>query len=99
MHLEQLIAARKAIQKLRVLSFEMNIYLVEIELDDFIGLVRDESGKPQRFHSVAQIKDIFGECNVQCAELVHETPYDEMIGNPPGANNQMILPLQFNSRV
>lgn len=75
----------------------MNIYLVDIELEDFRGLVRDEKGNPQRFHSVAEVKDMFSDCLVTKAELVHESPYDEMIGNPPRASNQMVLPIQFNS--
>ena len=96
MNLNQILSARRNIEKLRILSFEMNIYLVDITMPDYKGLVRNEKGDPQRFHSVTEIKEAFSECRVLYAELVHESPYDEMIGNPPKATNEMVLPIQFN---
>ncbi|WP_338294787.1 DUF6482 family protein [Planctobacterium marinum] len=95
MQLEQLLNNKAPIERLRILSFEMNIYLVEIHQGEFSGLLRAQDGRPQRFNSVAQIKELFSESDVRSAELVHESPYDEMIGNPPRAANQMVLPLQF----
>lgn len=97
MKLNEVLDSQTVIDRLRILSFEMNIYLVDVELEAFRGLVRDEKGNPQRFASVTEIKDLFGQCTVRKAELVHESPYDEMIGNPPRANNQMVLPIQFTS--
>ena len=97
MQLSQFEKGKVAIHKLRVLSFEMNIYLVDVELDDYRGLIRDEKGNPMRFHSVTQIKELFSGIEVKEAELVHESPYDEMIGNPPRANNAMVLPIQISS--
>ena len=98
MYLDQILVNLPVINRLRILSFEMNIYLVEIETDDGRDLVRDTSGVPERFKSVSQIKELFAECQVLQAELVHESPYDEMIGNPPRANNALVLPIQFNNR-
>lgn len=98
MRLDQILDNPPAIIRLRILSFEMNIYLVELQTEETRDLVRDELGKPQRFQSVSQIKEVFSECDVQNAELVHESPYDEMIGNPPKAASQMVLPIQFNVR-
>jgi hypothetical protein len=97
MKLNQILSSQATIEKLRILSFEMNIYLVDVELEEYRGLVRDDKDNPQRFHSVTQIKELFSECTVEKAELVHESPYDEMIGNPPRATNQMVLPIHFSS--
>jgi len=93
MQLSRLLGSYNVIPKLRILSFEMNIYLVEVELADFCGLVRDAKDNPMRFSSVTEVKNAFAECRVSEAELVHESPYDEMIGNPPRAKNQMVLPI------
>lgn len=98
MRLERLLAEQPVIARLRILSFEMNLYLVDLETDDGRDLVREPSGGPKHFHSVSQIKEIFSECQVQQAELVHESPYDEMIGNPPKAANPMVLPIQFDPK-
>lgn len=97
MNLNEMLSKRVTIEKLKILSFEMNIYLVDVELEGFRGLVRGSKNNPQRFKSVTEIKDVFFECTVIKAELVHESPYDEMIGNPPRANGQMVLPIQFPS--
>ena len=97
MHLNEMLKNQVTIERLKILSFEMNIYLVDVELEDFRGLVRDDKNNPQRFKSVTEIKDIFFGCKVLQAELVHESPYDEMIGNPPRGNNKMVLPIQFDS--
>lgn len=95
MQLQDVLSEQSPIERLRILSYEMNIYLVELQQGEYTGLIRAGDGRPQRFNSVAQIKELFSECEVLCAELVHESPYDEMIGNPPKAANKMVLPLQF----
>ncbi len=83
------------IKQLKILSFDMNIYLVEVDTGLYQGLIRAPDGNPQRFHSVQQVKDELQNCQVVKAELVHESPYDEMVGNPPSADNKMVLPVTF----
>ncbi|XOV80496.1 MAG: DUF6482 family protein [Aestuariibacter sp.] len=97
MQLEQLLKQQILIEKLSILSFEMNIYLVTVLTKDFQGLIKNPDGNPQRFRSVQQVKEEFAECNVKFAELIHESPYDEMIGNPAKANDQMVLPINMRS--
>lgn len=95
MQIEQLIKRQTLIEKLSILSFEMNIYLVEVKSKDYNGLVRNEQGLPRRFRSVHEVKEEFELCNVKFAELIHDSPYDEMIGNPAKAENQMVLPINM----
>ena len=85
---------------LEVLSFEMNVYLVRLTTSDNgisrHGLVFDsKTDKPFRFHNSASIREFFADCHVEQAVMVHDTPYDEMINNPPKAKNPMALPFSM----
>ena len=83
------------IDLLEVHSFEMNVYLVGLNVGNNTGMVYDELDKPKRFHSTQQIREAFAQCDVEKAVMVHDTPYDEMIGNPPKANEKMALPFSM----
>lgn len=96
MQLTELIEQKVVVEKLSILSFEMNIYLVSITSNRYEGLVRKEDGLPQRFKSVEEVKNAFIDCDVKFAELVHESPYDEMIGNPPKSTDKMVLPIKIH---
>lgn len=83
------------IQLLEVHSFEMNVYLVNLTIDGHSSMVFDKTDKPMRFHSTGQIRELFAHCDVENAVMVHDTPYDEMIGNPPKATQKMALPFSM----
>ena len=72
------------IQVLRLCSFESGIYLVELEIDEQTYLVKDEQGKVLSFRSALDAKKPFKQLDVTRAELVQESAYDEMIGQPVG---------------
>lgn len=81
-----------AIDYLEVQSFEMNIYLVQITIGEKCGFVYDEKDRPMRFFSAGHIREAFAECVVAQSVMVHDTPYEEMIGNPPKSESKMALP-------
>ena len=83
------------IDLLEVHSFEMNVYLVSITVGIQSGMIYDKSDKPKRFHSAGQIRQTFQEYQVEKAVMVHDTPYDEMIGNPPKAKHSAALPFSM----
>ena len=83
------------IDLLEVHSFEMNVYLVALNVNSQSGMVYDDTDKPKRFHSAQQIREAFADCSVEKAIMVHDTPYDEMIGNPPKASNKFALPFSM----
>lgn len=83
------------IDLLEVHSFEMNVYLVQLNIGNNQGMVYDNNDKPMRFHSSQQIRELFAEFDVEQAVMVHDTPYDEMIGNPPKASERMALPFSM----
>ncbi|MEQ5809987.1 NADH-quinone reductase [Alteromonas sp. NFXS44] len=80
------------IDYLEVQSFEMNVYLVLICIGQRSGLVYDSEDKPMRFYSAGQIRELFAHCHVEKSVMKHDTPYDEMIGNPPKASHSVALP-------
>ncbi|MFC3094140.1 NADH-quinone reductase [Alteromonas sediminis] len=84
------------IDLLEVHSFEMNVYLVNIAVGQHAGMVYDDSDKPKRFHSSGHIREAFAAFSVKKAVMVHDTPYDEMIGNPPKASEKMALPFSMD---
>ena len=71
------------IEHLEVQSFELSIYLVKVTVAGTTGFVYDKNDNIMRFHSSQHIRDSFGACHVEHAILVHDSPYEEMIGNPP----------------
>jgi hypothetical protein len=48
-----------------------------------------------RFFSTGQIREVFSHCTVQQAVMKYDSPYDEMIGNPPKSAQQMALPFSM----
>ncbi len=83
------------INKLEVQSFEMNVYLVKLHTGEESGFVYDKHDKPLRFYNSQQIREAFEHCDVQNAVLTHDSPYDEMIGNPAGTKQVMEMPFSM----
>ena len=84
------------IEMLEVQSYEMNVYLVQITANGQTGLVYNSAGNPMRFHSAGHIREFFSHCEIQTAYMKHDTPYDEMFGNPPKAEHSMALPFSMD---
>ncbi|MEP0355577.1 MAG: DUF6482 family protein [Paraglaciecola sp.] len=82
------------VDKLTVHSYEMSIYLVELEVNGITGLVYD-GDKPMRFLSSQDVRNAFSNCRVLTAQMSHESPYDEMIGNPQSAQKASVLPFSM----
>ncbi|MBU3020278.1 DUF6482 family protein [Aestuariibacter sp. A3R04] len=83
------------IDYLEVQSYEMNMYLVFLIIGDNAGLVYHGSDKPMRFFSAGHIREAFSHCQVEKSVMKHDTPYDEMIGNPPKALQATALPFSM----
>lgn len=82
------------VDMLTVCSYEMNVYLVKLTVGDNIGLVY-AGDSPMRFHSSQHIRDVFDGLNILAAQMLHESPYDEMIGNPESAQSASTLPFSM----
>ena len=92
---QDLVNNQSAIDLLDVQSFEMNVYLVKVQVGEHAGLVYGKDDRPMRFHSSQHIRDAFERNDVKCAVMTHDSPYDEMIGNPPKADNKISVPFSM----
>lgn len=88
--------APQEIEFLEVQSFEMNVYLVQLTMAGKTGLVYNDKDQPMRFYSASHVREFFAHCNIGHAYMKHDTPYDEMIGNPPKAEHSMALPFSMD---
>ncbi len=84
-----------AIEKLEVQSFEMNVYLVKLHTVNESGFVYGDNDRPMRFNNSQQIRDAFESCSIKTAVMVHDSPYDEMIGNPNKPEQSMEMPFSM----
>ena len=83
-----------SVDMLTVCSYEMNVYLVKLKIGDKTGLVY-EGDSPKRFYSSQHIRDVFEGLKILAAQMLHESPYDEMIGNPESAQCDSVLPFSM----
>jgi hypothetical protein len=84
------------IERLEVQSFEMNVYLVKVTIAGEAGFVTDKNNSPMRFHNSQMVRDMFDHCDVQSAIMTHDSPYDEMIGNPIKKSDLTEMPFSMN---
>ena len=82
------------VDMLTVCSYELNVYLVKLKVGENIGLVY-EGDSPKRFYSSQHIRDAFDGLQILAAQMIHESPYDEMIGNPESAQSLGTLPFSM----
>ena len=92
--LSELVPHTTVIDKLTVLSYEMNLYFVRLQIAEQNGLVFNNAS-PMRFHSSQHIRDVFEPYTVVKAEMRHDSPYDEMIGNPESVQYLGTLPFSM----
>jgi hypothetical protein len=83
------------IELMCVHAYEMNTYLVSLTIGGQQGMVCDSGGRPKTFSSAAQIRDSFAKCKVKQAQLLHDSPYDEMIGNPAKPSPTCAIPFSM----
>ena len=77
------------IQKLEVLSFEPDIYLAQVVIEWQSYRVYRQPGELLKEHSQLGLKKHFKGLNIKTTELIHQSTYDEMIGNAAPANNTL----------
>lgn len=86
-------AQKSAIDKLILMSFESEIYLVKVDIGGQRYQVC-ESGKPKMFRSQLMAKIPFKGIGINHTVLVHESPYAEMIGLDGGKVEPMEVKIQ-----
>lgn len=82
------------VDMLTVYSYEMNVYLIKLSVGGNTGWVY-EGKSPKRFTSSQQIRDAFEGLNILASQMLHESPYDEMVGNPESVQSAGTLPFSM----
>lgn len=95
MSFPELVRDKATIERLEVQSFEMNVYLVKVTVGGIESMLYNGTGNLFRFHSTQEVRDTFEGLTVKEAVMVHESPYDEMIGNPPKSVENMRVPFSM----
>lgn len=88
--LEQLIEKSPEVDLLRIRSCDPELYLAEVEFDQTCYLVTDENNEVLKFRSLNAAKKPFSPLRIREAVLVHESAYDEMIGQPDSHNRMEV---------
>jgi len=83
-----------AIKAARIRSIDLCVYRVEFDLhsgED--ALLVDGDGKAIIFRALQQARDALAGLAGVPVELVHQSAYDEMVGQPERDSNRMAFPL------
>ena len=82
------------IDKLIIVSLEQALYQAMVVIDDEEHVVWDSDSKLVQSRTLNRIKERFETLDIPQAVLRHESPYDEMVGQPlKGHSNRMEVPL------
>ncbi|MCC5827679.1 DUF6482 family protein [Alkalimonas sp.] len=82
------------IDELVIHSYEMGLYLAEVDFDNRKAFIIDDAtGRPKKFHSIEQVRDAFAEATIRKAYLSHQSAYDEMVGAPDKVDNTLKVAL------
>ncbi len=72
------------------------IYTLEFAHHDTRLLYSLDGKSVHRFENLMNIKEVLGSYPFREAWLVHESAYDEMVGQPAGAGNQLRVPFPLD---
>lgn len=84
------------IEKLVIQSLELALYQAMVVVDGEEHLVWENEKKILVTRNLSDIRDKFQPFKIPQTVLRHESPYDEMIGQPTGTGNRMEVALGSN---
>lgn len=93
--LDNLRRRKVALDEVTIHSFDMSLYLVELSVGQNNGMLVGKDDRPLHFRSVEQVRNDMADFHIIKAQLRHDSPFDEMIGNPDSAMQPLIIPLSW----
>ncbi len=84
------------IEKLVICSLELALYQAFVVIDGEEHAVWENTKKILRTRNLIQMREKFAPFKIDSTVLRHESPYDEMVGQPVGDCNRMEVPLGAN---
>jgi hypothetical protein len=86
----------RVIPALTVRSVTMSVCTVEVELDNNTYVLCDSQDRVMRFNGVEHARNSLSHLEVEQALLLHDSPYDEMVGTPEVAGEPILVPLGWS---
>ena len=85
---------RGPLEKVAIRSMDLSLYQAEVEIDGRRQVIADGSGKPLRSFNLLDMKRQLAALDITNLVLVHESAYDEMVGQPGrDGSNALEIPL------
>ena len=85
---------RGRVAKVAIRSMDLSLYQAEVEVDGVRQLITDSKDKPLRSFNLPDMKRELAPLDIEELVLVHESAYDEMIGQPGReGSNALEVPL------
>ena len=79
---------------LTIRSLDLSLYQLEVTLAGKSRLLRDEHDNPLRFRTLEAAREALAPLNASSLNLVQQSAYDEMIGQPHRAQaNTLAVPV------
>jgi hypothetical protein len=82
------------INQLTIHSFEMGVYLAEVDFDGRNEFIVGADNRPRSFSSVGQVQQELSNARIKSAVLVHQSAYDEMIGQSDKVDNRLVVKIK-----
>ncbi len=90
---------RGPIEKVAIRSMDLSLYQAEAVVDGVRQLIAGKDGKPLRSFNLLDMKRALSELEIRELVLVHESAYDEMIGQPGReGGNTLEVPLDTETQ-
>lgn len=86
----------RTIPSLTVRSVTMSVCTVEVELEAGTHVLCDSQGRVMRFNGVEHARNALAHLRVEQALLLHDSPYDEMVGTPEESGEPIRVPLGWS---
>ena len=81
------------IDELIIHSLDLSLYIAFIVINNHYYALQQNRGKTYKRHCIEHIKADFDGVTIKKIQLVHESAYDEMIGQPPKiSSNALCVP-------
>lgn len=85
-----------SIDKLIICSLELALYQAFVVIDGEEHAVWESGKKILRTRNLIEMREKFAPFNIGTTVLRHDSPYDEMVGQPVSSGNRMEVPLGVN---
>lgn len=78
-----------------VRSLGYHIYTIEFTISGIRKIYSENGREPKQFQNIMSIKETFNTLPIKQAWLMHQSAYDEMVGQTTGDGNDLKIPFDL----